>query len=69
MKPIVAVSSKRDACKSFSTLDCHEECLRRKGSLFSTICQIKVCLFSILCFTTCFLNHADLLTLLPNQTK
>lgn len=26
MKLIVAVSSKRDACKSFSTLDCHEEC-------------------------------------------
>lgn len=26
MKLIVAVCSKRDACMSFSTLDCHEEC-------------------------------------------
>ena len=26
MKLIVAVSSKRDARMSFSTLDCHEEC-------------------------------------------
>lgn len=26
MKLVVAVSSKRDARMSFSTLDCHEEC-------------------------------------------
>lgn len=28
MKLIVAVCSKRDACMSFLTLDCHEECFR-----------------------------------------
>lgn len=54
MKLVVAVSSKRDACMSFSTFDCHEECLMRKGSLFSNSIQIRVCLFSILCFTAYF---------------
>ncbi len=31
MKLVVAVSSKRDARMSFSTLDCHEECFTQQS--------------------------------------
>lgn len=46
MKLIVAVSSKRDACMSFSTLDCHEECFHvAKVVYFPYISKIKYVYF------------------------
>lgn len=41
MKLIVAVSSKRDARMSFSTLDCHEECFVQQIYKHSANCARK----------------------------
>lgn len=41
MKLVVAVSSKRDARMSFSTLDCHEECFAPQSYKHSANCASK----------------------------
>lgn len=46
MKLIVAVSSKRDACMSFSTLDCHEECFHATKIVIFYKTTIKCQLFN-----------------------